>query len=192
MKAFRILFLTFILSNSALAQTQKVVLTFNDGTTLDGFGMIHKINKIKFRISLDEDPDIWTDLMVKNIIFYGFEISIKYEFISLKPNEPSKLLEVLAEGNTNLYADVIDLTFFSNGSWNNGTFTGATFDQIRSTKIYVRRDEEFPVPLTGNFKRKAKKYFSDCSGLIKKLDSGEFRKLNSNEMVDYYNDFCSE
>ncbi|WP_299189385.1 hypothetical protein [uncultured Aquimarina sp.] len=191
----KIIFFTFILisANDLLSQEQEAEIFFNDGTSLDGYGMIHKTNEIKFRISLDDEYDVWTHLMVKKIIFYDFNHGGMYEYVIIKPNESPRLLEVLSEGNANLYADVTSYNFYSTNNFQNGLPVDAKKEKISLKKLYIKKiDEKYPTALTGNFRKKTQKYFSDCEELLEKLKTGDFRKNNANEMVDYYNDFCSK
>lgn len=120
-------------------------------------------------------------------------MSAEFEYVNLKPNEPATLLEVLVNEKTKLYSDVTTFSFYSNNGMNNGFPTGVSKQQFSTTKIYVQKStDEFPIALTGNFRRKAKAYFSDCEILVKKISSGEFRKSTAKDMVYYYNDYCGE
>ncbi len=62
--------------------------------------------KIKFRISLDQKADKWTDLMIESLIIYEYGMASKYQYVFLSPNKPSKLLRLLAEGKVNLFGDI--------------------------------------------------------------------------------------
>ncbi|MFL1895943.1 hypothetical protein ACJRPK_09590 [Aquimarina sp. 2-A2] len=193
MKKCMLLLMVLACHSLMTAQDTDAELFFNDGTSIEGYGMLHKTDKIKFRISLDDKPDIWTKLMVKKITFYGFNMSTTFEYVQLKPDEPATLVEVLVDENTKLFSDVTTYYFYANDGMMNGLPTSRSRQQFSISKIYIQKaGDEFPVALTGNFKRKAKEYFSDCSGLVKKINSGEFRKSTVKDMVYYYNDFCAE
>ena len=86
-----ILFFIIPLINT-FSQDQRAELIFNDGDVLEGFGMITKDNKIKFRISLKEKPDKWNYEIVKGIIFY---VSIQLENLSMLKSIKSKNLYYL-------------------------------------------------------------------------------------------------
>lgn len=193
MKILIVLFLTTFSLSHVISQNNVAEIFFNDGTSIEGYAELHKLNKIKFRVSLDDKPDIWTNLMVDKIIFYGFEMRTIFQYVRLKPDAPVKLLEVLVDEETKLFADVTTFTFYSSNGMNNGLRTGLSQNDFSISKIYVQKSgDNFPVALTGNFKRKAKQYFSNCDGLLKKLDKGEFRKSTAKDMVYYYIDYCSE
>jgi hypothetical protein len=103
-------FITFffiLIVNYAFCQDQEATIIFNDSTTVDGFGSINK-NKIYFRASLDDKPDIWISDMVKGITFLGFESTVKYEYVLLDEfsHPEPQLLEVVENGNVTLYARV--------------------------------------------------------------------------------------
>lgn len=193
MKKIIFLILVLVAFNEVLSQEQEAEIFFTDGTSLDGYGMIHKTNEIKFRISLDDEYDIWTYLMVKSIVFYDYNHGGMYEYVTLKSNGSPKLLEVLSKGNTNLYADVTTYNYYSGNNFQNEFPTSVRKEKISLKKLYVKKlDEKYPTALTGSFRKKSQKYFSDCKEVVEKLKTGAFRKTNANEMVDYYNDFCSE
>ncbi len=194
MKLLILSILTIFSFGQIISQNTDAVLFFNDGTSIEGYGEIYKTDKIKFRISLDEEPDIWTDLMVKKIVFYGFETSALFQYVRLKPNGSVKLLEVLVDEETKLFADVITYSNYSNnGLQFNGLPTIIYNEKLTISKLYVQKAEDkFPFALTGNFRRKSKEYFSDCEVLVKKISSGEFRKSTVNDMIYYYNDYCGE
>jgi hypothetical protein len=94
-----------------ISQNTDAELFFNDGTSITGYGMISNTDKIKFRISLDDEPEIWTDLMVEKIVFYGFEMSVEFQYVKLKPNKYPRLLEVLVDEETKLFSDTNTYSF---------------------------------------------------------------------------------
>ncbi|TYP73670.1 hypothetical protein [Aquimarina intermedia] len=186
-------FIAFACYGLVTSQDTDAELFFNDGTSIEGYGMLHKTDKIKFRISLDDKPDIWTKLMVKKITFYGFNMSTTFEYVQLKPDKPATLVEVLVYENTKLFSDVTTYYFYANHGMTNGLPTSRSRQQFSISKIYIQKEgDEFPVALTGNFRRKVKEYFSDCTGLVNKVNSGEFRKSTVKDMIYYYNDFYTE
>ncbi|MFV8346636.1 hypothetical protein [Flavobacterium sp. ZB4P13] len=201
-------FITFVfilIANFVFSQDQEAIIFFNDGSSIDGFGSINK-NNILFRASLNSKTDSWSYDMVKGITFFGFESTVKFEYVSLeefsKP-EP-QLLEVVEEGNVTLYARVRKI--FQNFAINSNGFNHPNtqivtnnFVSFRSgienvaVEIYVKRaNEKHPTSLNSGFYKKAAKYFSDCEVINKKIDKGEFSKSKILELVQYYNDICAE
>ncbi len=199
------LFVFILFVNFAFSQDQEATIYFNDGTAIEGFGSIKK-NKVYFRASLDDKADNWSYDMVKGITFVGFEFTVKYEYVTLdefsKPDP--QLLEVVEEGNVILYARIRES--FMGASFNSSGFniqsnriTTNNVVSYRSgrenvtTELYVKRaNEKFPTSLNGSFYKKAEKYFSDCEVLAKKIDKGVFSKDNILEIVQFYNDICSD
>jgi hypothetical protein len=136
------LILTVFSYGQIIWQNSDAKLFFNDGTSIKGYGMMYKTDKIKFRISLDDEPDIWTDLMVKGINFYGFEMSSKYAYIKLKPNEPATLLKVPVGEETKLYSYEITKSFYSNNGLSGsmgGIPTSIYHHKNTTTKLYVQK-----------------------------------------------------
>ena len=208
----------FFSSVKVISQNTDAELFFNDGTSIIGYGMIDDFDRIMFRVSLDDKPDVWTELMVKKIIFYGFEMSIEFQYVKLKPDRPPLLLEVLVDEETKLFSDTKthyltqnpnpnpnynsnNLNKINNPKYNphpineifDNEYMNIAYGEYKTSKIYVQKaQDEFAFPLTGNFRKKAKDYFSDCEVLVSKIDSGEFRKSTAKEMVYYYNNYCLE
>lgn len=65
------------------SQVQRADLIFKDGDVIEGFGMITRNNKIKFRISLEDKADVFEGIIVKEIMFYGFEQTKIFEFVKI-------------------------------------------------------------------------------------------------------------
>lgn len=176
--------LLLIISNYLFSQNQEVELFLNDGTFLEGYGMIYKKDKIKFRLSLDKEPDIWTSSLVKGIMFYDFQMDTKFEYLVLKPDDQPKLLLLVREGRLNLYSESRSRTI---------SFGLEKITDFENTVFYIKKSsDKYPVRLNGNFKKRSKKYLSDCVEIIEKLNNGDYGIFNANEMVVYYNDNCAK
>ena len=200
-------FITFffiLIVNYAFCQDQEATIIFNDSTTVDGFGSINK-NKIYFRASLDDKPDIWISDMVKGITFLGFESTVKYEYVLLDEfsHPEPQLLEVVENGNVALYARVRKIVNVNSNILNsnisiiksvsNDVVPYQSAKEDGSVEIFLKRaNEKFPTSLNWSFYKRAAKYFSDCEVLSKKIDKGEFSKNKILEIVQYYNDICAD
>ena len=200
-------FITFffiLIVNYAFCQDQEATIIFNDSTTVDGFGSINK-NKIYFRASLDDKPDIWISDMVKGITFFGFESTVIYEYVLLDEfsHPEPQLLEVVENGNVTLYARVRKIVNVNSNSLNsnisiiksvsNDVVPYQSAKEDGSVEIFLKRaNEKFPTSLNWSFYKRAAKYFSDCEVLSKKIDKGEFSKNKILEIVQYYNDICAD
>jgi hypothetical protein len=200
-------FITFffiLIVNYAFCQDQEAKIIFNDSTTVDGFGSINK-NKIYFRASLDDKPDIWISDMVKGITFLGFESTVKYEYVLLDEfsHPEPQLLEVVENGNVTLYARVRKIVNINSNILNsnisiiksvgNDVVPYQSAKEDGSVEIFAKRaNEKFPTSLNWSFYKRAAKYFSDCEVLSKKIDKGEFSKNKILQIVQYYNDICAD
>lgn len=200
-------FITFffiLIVNYAFCQDQEAKIIFNDSTTVDGFGSINK-NKIYFRASLDDKPDIWISDMVKGITFLGFESTVKYEYVLLDEfsHPEPQLLEVVENGNVTLYARVRKIVNIKSNILNsnisiiksvgNDVVPYQSAKEDGSVEIFAKRaNEKFPTSLNWSFYKRAAKYFSDCEVLSKKIDKGEFSKNKILQIVQYYNDICAD
>lgn len=201
-----------LIVNYAFCQDQEATIIFNDSTTVDGFGSINK-NKIYFRASLDDKPDIWISDMVKGITFFGFESTVKYEYVLLDEfsHPEPQLLEVVENGNVTLYARVRKIVTVNSNSLNSNFLNsnGSNISIVKSVsndvipyqsakedgsvEIFVKRaNEKLPTSLNWSFYKRAVTYFSDCEVLSKKIDKGEFSKNKILEIVQYYNDICAD
>ncbi len=196
MKKTLILIISILSFGLTISQNKKAELFFKDGTSIEGYAKITAKDQIKFRVSLDQKADKWTELMIESLTMYEYGIAVKYQYVSLSPDKPSILLRVLAEGKVNLFGDIKRTkTVINFGNSNDKFPTNMIYGENERARYYVQKEtEKYPTPLFGikGFRRKAKEYFSDCIGILEKLDTREFDIHNSGEMVSYYNDFCAE
>ena len=196
-----ILIALFLLFNNLNAQDQEATLFFNDGTSLKGYGAIEDDYRIKFRLTLDEDDkgDVWTDIMAKGITFYGFDKEVRYEYQYEKFDKSYPLLlEVVEEGNVNLYVDSHQVVFYNYNQIGEGDFNVNTIEgyhsDIKINKYYIKKKNEDLVIKINNkfFYKKAKEYFKDCPSLIENMKSKKYTKSNALDLVYYYNDLCDD
>lgn len=193
-----ILYIIFI--GKSISQIQKADLLFSDGTTLEGYGMITKNDEIKFRISLNDEPDVWDDLIVKGIIFYGFEISEEYVYIFTKAKKKPELLRVVKKGKITLY-ERKKITW-NVSSFNNLNNSSNTFGKISSESnnqhfedidLFIKRDHEKTATLYNRtMKKSIQEYFKDCDVIRDMIKEDEYKKYNRMQLVNYYNVFCGE
>lgn len=201
MKKNLLVFILFFNSN-VFAQTQEAILYFNDGTSLQGLGMIKKANdylsfrnedKISFRLTEDDKPDLWTSEDVKGITFLGFENSIIMKYVRVDKYDKAELLEVVTDGTVNLYKQtkIVNTYTFSNSGNLGNIFPSSGQTEIEA--YYLKREnEEFPTKIKDNYIKSTAKYFSDCELLVKKIKNHEFTFETLDKLVNFYNDICSE
>ncbi|MCL7754356.1 hypothetical protein [Polaribacter sp. Z022] len=189
MKPFSLLFFVFSFCFS-FSQTQKADLIFKDGDTISGYAMILKNNKINFRISLDDEPDKWTFLMVKRIIFYGFNTKKVFEYIKLNNKQMPILAEVFREGKVTLYKKLVVGGYFL--GYNPKGDHNAIYKKTKSTTMFLKREnEEIATNLRGDFKKKSLEYFKDCKEIIDLFKDKSYLNYKIEDLVIEYNLYCN-
>ena len=196
MKKNIVLIIAIILIGEALGQTQKATLLFLDGTAIEGYGMITKKDEIKFRITLEEEPDIWDHLIVKGIIFYGFEIRQEYEYIYTKEQKTPELLRIVKKGKITLYErKKVKWGHLSTGNSNNFNKYKLRSDlyQFEDIDLFLKKEHEKIATLYNRtMKKSIQEYFKDCEVIVDMIKEKEYRKLNRIQLVNYYNVFCDD
>ena len=191
MKKTLIYLILLLISLSIFSQEKEATILFNDSTSIKGFGEI-KNEKIYFRVDLKDEKSEWKSDMAKGLIFTGYGFSEKYEFV--KPDKYSKpiIMEVIEEGNVNLYRkSSYGLNITGIGISTNGISPVA--DYGFSNALYAKRaNEESATELTFSFKSRSLRYFSDCQIIIEKIKKREFKADTIIEMVYFYNDYCGK
>ena len=183
-------FLFFIIPLiNIFSQNQRAEIIFDDGEIIEGLGMITRNDKIKFRISLEEEPDIWNYEIVKGIIFYGFNMTKEFEYIKINKSQKPILLEVINRGKATLY--VHSQTSYFPVTFNENNFMrGSTYN---SKTIYVKRkNEKIAINLSGRFKKKSIEYFKDCPEILDIFSTKEYLRYRIEDIVNEYNIYCSD
>ncbi len=200
MKKILLLFILYIVFiNETISQFKKADLLFKDGTVLEGYGMVIKDDKIKFRISLEDELDIWDNLIVKGIIFYDFEITQEYEYIHTKNKKKPELLRIVKKGKITLYERrkvVWNMKFNSNKNTLN-TFgkvkSVSDYSQFEDIDLFLKRKHEKKATLFNRtMKKSIQAYFKDCDVIRDMIEEDEYKKYNRIQLVNYYNVFCGE
>ncbi|MBR9913232.1 MAG: hypothetical protein GYB32_00160 [Algicola sp.] len=132
--------------------------------------------------------------MVSGITFHGFEMDVEYRYMYKKEDQRYPLLlEVLTEGEVTLYADVNSSSMILVPGFASNSFSLTSYQLPETTKLYVNRRSEFVIySLQGGFKRKVRTYFTDCPQLLEKVNNNEFGRPQIIELVNYYNDYCTD
>lgn len=171
--------------NTVFSQNLKADLVFKDGDIIEGFGVITKNNKIKFRVSLEDKPEVFTGKTVKTIIIYSYEEVVFFEYVNITDWIRPVLLKVISHGEVNLYERKENYIV----SPENENYRRYTVKRI----LYLKRDDEnFATKIGFNFKKQAKEYFKDCDIIQELLESREYKRLSKEEIVEQYNVFCTE
>lgn len=191
-----LLFFTFSCLNTLKAQHREVIIFFNDSTSLEGFGEVRK-NKIYFKLEQNDKLSEWDHLSVRAIHFVGYGFIEKYEYVkSDKYNKP-KIMELLEEGNVNLYAfsEIVTKSYLPGINFPNNpnAFPAPVYKTGLQVEYFIKRpNEDVATDIVFSFKRRAIRYFSDCPELIEKINNKTFTSANIPEIVTFYNDYCND
>jgi hypothetical protein len=199
-----IIIILFFSSLKSYSQTQEAILFFKDGDSIDGFASL-KNDKIKFKISIDDKTDNWDYENVKKIKFIGFDIVQTYEYITLNSSDDPKLLELIVEGDVNLYKmektqiftdpTITKKTAVSHHGTNNISSYANQTEQYREFFYVKRKKEQYPTYINSgilsNWKKTTTHFFADCDFLVKKIKDNKYGFNQINEIVEFYNDICS-
>lgn len=174
----------------AVAQDHEATIYFNDGTDMAGYASIKFIkesfyglpkDKISFRVSPDDDADLWDEETVSKIVFHDFGEPQTFEYINVTyiDGTQASLFQVIQPGEITIYAE-------ATGVWDVKT------DHIippmpKNLKIKRAAEKDFAI-LTN--KKKITAYFQ-CPGITERLESGEFNSRTVQEMTTFYNESCS-
>jgi hypothetical protein len=187
--------------NFAFSQEEEnsATIIFNDSTTLKGYGEIKK-ESIYFSLTPNGKKSEWSYDAVIGIIFSGYGYSERYEYVLAEKSTKPVLMELIEEGNINLYRKNslkmnLGLSFNNGGNFNNQQMNNATassnYHSDFSSTFYVKRNsEEVATNLSAGFKKQSLKYFADCEIIITKLNRKDFTSDKILEMVTYYNNYC--
>ncbi len=201
-KASIIIALLFFLP--MIAQKQKATLYFRDGTTQTGLAKLFDLSnfggKIKFRKDKNSNKIIYTSLEIDKISIRENDIYVIYQYKIVENKGTIVLLELIAKGKVTLYRDQTQ-GYYSSGTRMGGGFNSSGVGMGRSYSInnyYVSKDNKNVSHLgskgtlfSKNFKKSASEYFKDCSELVNKIQSKEFKKRNIVDIVEFYNENCN-
>jgi hypothetical protein len=174
----------------SVAQEHEATMYFNDGTDVSGYASIKFIkesfyglakDKISFRITLDEEADLWDEETVSKIVFHDFGEPQTFEYINVTyiDGTQASLFQIIQPGEITIYAE-------ATGVWDGKT------DQIIAPmpkNLKIKRTDEKDFAILTN-KKKIAAYFQ-CPGINERLESGEFNSRTVQEMATFYNDSCS-
>ncbi|HLF50951.1 hypothetical protein [Flavobacterium sp.] len=186
----KLILLLFFISFQCFSQTQESTLFFKDGDSIPGFGMIQN-NKVKFKIAIDSKAEFWDFESIVKIDFHGFKMTKTYEYVKLNAYSEPILIELVVKGEVSLYRK-------ENSKWigdniNNPGSGRKIIEEIN----YLKRDkEEFPTcincEILNSWAKNTSNFLSDCEYLVKKIKTNKFSSLQMKEIVETYNDFCTE
>ena len=190
--------LSFLTLNLALAQDQEATLFFRDGTSLKGYASIKDNWIIQFRLTLEDDPDEWKDIMVKAITFHGFDKDVMCEYQYLKADlSYPLLLEVIEKGNVNLYKTIDFYRYITRELFSNDHKYGGSYIEVskkNKSHYYIKKPEQELITKLNNgfYNEEVTKFFEDCPSLVSKINSEKYTKKRVIKIVEFYNDLCDD
>lgn len=206
MKLFSFKLLLFIFLNNffAFSQDQECILYFKDGTSLEGYGMLKIVNildpkeKIKFRLTKEEKGDFWDFEDISKITFIGFEMTKTFEYVKTSKYEYPKLLEILVEGEVNLYRSPESITqrfYFDNNDIGKNNFPKTSETSVQNN--YLKRNNEeiatcIDCSVFKSWAKQVSNYLSDCTTLVDDLKNYKYTFAELEDAIIFYNDFCTE
>lgn len=178
------LFLTF----NMFSQYNDVKMYFNDSTSIEGLGFIRK-DKVYFKLEEKEEFSEWGFESVYKIDFFGFEKEVRtFEFVYSSVHRKFKLMELVIEGEVNLYKleeEVIISNFDSETKM-------PSRNMLSSKEYFVKHKKDTVVlDILFGFKKKIARFFSDCPDIIEMVNDKTFSKDDIELIVIYYNKNCS-
>jgi len=190
MKQLFILLLLLISRLTLSAQDHEATMYFLDGTEVTGFASLAFVkesfygipkDKISFRVTTDDDPDLWDSETISKVVFHDFGTPKTFEFINVVyiDGTQKSLFEVIATGEVNLYAEAI-------GVWNTKEDDIIT-PENKYLKIKRNNEKDFAT-LTN--KKKIAAYFNQCPGVLEGLEDNTFSNRTLPDIVEYYNKEC--
>ncbi|MCV9930996.1 hypothetical protein OIU80_01745 [Flavobacterium sp. LS1R47] len=199
-----VLIFLFFFSTQIYAQDQECIIYFKQGDSIEGYGLIRN-NKIKFKISKDSETDSWDFENVYKIKFLGIDIVQTYEYVKLNSSGNPKLVELVVDGEVNLYRmeksqDFIKSKLKPTASPNQNITSLPNYaystEQTKDLYYLKRKNNQYAthinIGILSNWKKISTSYFSDCDVLVKKIKDNKFTAYQIKEIVEYYNDICYE
>lgn len=199
MKQLLLFVLSFLFSLSVIAQEEhEATLYFLDGTDISGYATLKldkasfygtPQDKIVFRVTKDEKADVWDQKTVSKVVFHDFDTPRTFEYVESKFSNGNEitLVELIIKGEVSLYADAL-------AAWNSKPKDPdeGSHKTPDSKYLKVKRDKETKLTvLTGN-KKKIAAYFNECPAIVERLENHTFSIATLEEIVEYYNDLCSD
>jgi len=200
---------------SLMAEPENAKVTFLDGYEVTGYADITKNDKIEFRLELNETPDTFDEFDVKRLDFLE-EPRVSFEYVDIR-NSGYKLLKVVSEGPVIAYVqttasfstqktarqlakeDYLNGEFTRSGSYRvkgkdgkTYVFTGNLTGQNKPVYFIMRNGDKQAKNIKMGFKKKAVTFFKDCPYLVDIIKNKEWKYRDMPNIVEYYNEMCSE
>jgi hypothetical protein len=192
--SFILLLSLFFVSYNMEAQKTKAILTFNDGTKLEGLGKLKGSERVKFRKDKNTKAKKYHFKDLESVNIYEGSEKTTYVYLYVKEKNDYKVLQEIIIGELSLYITITHVQHVNMGF--GGPGVGASFttkDYYLKRKVEKKANQLGPRGLfLKNFKKYASIYFNDCPKLSEKIKIKEFRRRDIVEIVEYYNNNCTK
>lgn len=151
-----------------------------------GLNTLRSYNKIFYKTSKNSKKKKYKKediafFVVKN----NFDKNIKFTYVQ-KSKRKSKLMQVLVEGKVSLYAErgVQEVYEMSNSNFK--YYMDQDYYYVKKgNEIFV--DNRFFTNIFKSFRKTAKAYFFDCNLVVSKIENGEYKANDLEEIIKEYN-----
>jgi len=206
-----LLFAMLFVNTSLFSQIEDCIIYFKEGDTLHGLGTIDKHDKILFKLDKESKVEEFDSTIVSRIDFENYLETKSFEYVYIKSEFSSQkkvlLMELVKDGAVRLYKAIEHGAFESDYLTLNNNKTKNKVNKLTEnsslSKIATAESNDafwiqpqnsstaFPVKRYINTRsKKLSEYFKNCPILFKKIKKQEINSII--EMVDYYNNFCSD
>lgn len=193
MKSNSFLLIVFLFSVSVFAQMKEADLVFKDGDTIPGYARLIKNDKIAFKLSLEEEADLYEGILTNEVIFYGDKEIEVFQFVKTGLKRNPVLMKLLVYGKANLYElkeDYNKETIQKEGLELNRR--NRYSDEVTRGLFLKRKNEPVGFRIGKSFKQTAAHYFKDCKAIKDLFESREYLKFSKEEIVEEYNFLCAD
>ncbi|MGK4566630.1 hypothetical protein [Flavobacterium sp. 3HN19-14] len=176
---------TILISLQSYCQKDKGTITLNNGKILSG---LLKVTATSFKFKENENSETIKydyNTATSAIVINSKNEALKYGYVYVDYQEKPLLLTVINDGFLKLYAEYIS-------SYNGMGFRSTSTFHIKRTtdKIGQYFVAYGYIPKIG-FKKVVESYFSDCPQIQEKVENGEFKKGDFENIVNFYNQHCA-
>ncbi len=186
-KIFTIALIALLTTANAQNNKRITTITLKNGTELKGYAKISGFN-IRFS-ETRRGKD--TKYNHEEIDFLKIKVNNSYKTLTYKLEKGKKkpiLLEILIQGKVNLY--IKDDRSYSPNGGSYGSIANSLHNSV--PKYFVEKEnEDSIIRFKQNFNKQAKEFFKDCSNLTEQIGKKYFRRKDTFEIVEYYNENCN-
>ncbi len=187
-----------------MAQIRDAILTLHDSTQFEGYADLTKNNKIKFRMNLEDDADLWDHEEVYQIRFKGYPSDATYRYGKIRFRDKMLLLLVLEDGPMGYFGKEVTRIIYEDGFGggldsetgfppeNHGYRSGYKKVPVLSRRYLKLPKEETLISLGAEAnpsKALMREWFAGCAEVLDEIEVNENYKIA--DLVWQYNRYCA-